>query len=83
MAHRRRFGDVSIEGLRQPMWFGKDTHDAVTFLLGQLGWMLRDLDDNTRDTAVTDLTTRVKAHDGSDGVTFDSACWLITARRAT
>ena len=77
------FGDVSIEGLRQQMWFGKDTHDAVTFLLGLLGWMLRDIDDNTRDRAVTDLTTRVKAHFGSDGVTYDSACWLITARHAT
>jgi SAM-dependent methyltransferase len=75
------FVDLRIDGLVEPMWFGADADDTVPFLLGQVGWMLDGLDDSARRSALDDLRTRVEAHQGPDGVTFGSACWLVTARR--
>lgn len=76
------FGDVQVEALAEPMWFGTDDDDAFQFLIGQLGWMLNGLDDNGRGRALDDLRALLSAHVGPDGVTFGSACWLVTADRA-
>jgi SAM-dependent methyltransferase len=74
------FGDVGLEAVSAPMWFGTDAEDALTFILGQLGWLLEGLDEDTRRRAVSDLEERLAARQGSDGVTFGSACWLVSAR---
>ena len=76
------FGSVELRSLAEPMWFGRDVEDAVAFILGVSGWMLRGLDDDARNQALAALRRTVEAHVGDDGVEFGSAMWLITARRA-
>jgi SAM-dependent methyltransferase len=71
---------ITLAGLRAPMWFGADPDDAYAFVLGLLGWMLDGLDDAGRGRALTNLRETVAAHHTSDGVTFESATWLVTAR---
>ncbi len=75
------FGDVEVEGVAAPMWFGADIDDALRFILGQVGWMLNGLDDSGRRRAIDDLSSRIARHQGLNGVTFGSACWLVTASR--
>jgi hypothetical protein len=64
------------------MWFGHDADDAYQFVLGFLGWMLRDLDDAGRTRALDALRATTRAHEQPDGVIYDSAVWIIRARRA-
>jgi hypothetical protein len=75
------FHDVGLDALSGPMWFGDDAPDALGFILGQLGWLLEGLDEAARSRAVSDLEKRLAHRQGPDGVTFGSACWLVTARR--
>lgn len=77
---RAGFGAIEIEGLEAPMWFGSDPADAETFVIGLLGWMLHGLDDVRQARARDALTATLEAHCTSDGVTFGSATWLISAR---
>ena len=64
------------------MTFGVDAREAHNFVLGQLGWLLADLDDTRREAALRALMQTMQEHDSGEGVTFGSAMWLITARRA-
>jgi SAM-dependent methyltransferase len=75
------FGDVASEGFNAPMTFGKDVDGACAFVLGVAGWMLEGLDDDARRGAIEVLRAGMAAHHGADGVVYDSACWLVTARR--
>lgn len=75
------FEGVAVDGVRAPMTFGADARDAYDFVLGQLGWMVADLDETRREAALRALMETMRQHDGGDGVSFDSAMWLITARR--
>ena len=75
------FGEVEARGVTGPMWFGGDPDEASTFVLGQLDWMLDGLDEDGRSRAIDDLRARIRAHHGPGGVTFGSACWLVTALR--
>ena len=63
------------------MWFGTDADDAEQFVLGLLGWMLEDLDDNGRARALEALRSTIAADETPDGVIFDSAIWIIRATR--
>ena len=63
------------------MWFGTDADDPHRFVLGQLGWMLEDLDDGGRVRALDGLRTTVSAHETDDGVAYESAAWIIRATR--
>lgn len=76
------FTDVQLESRREPMWFGKDAADAQRFVLGQLGWMLDDLDDDGKRRALDNLTATLTAHDTADGVLYGSAAWTIQATHA-
>jgi hypothetical protein len=78
---RAGFVDLDVEGSHEPMWFGSDPDDAYEFVLGQLGWMLADLDDAGRERALDGLRTTTRAHATPDGVTYDSAVWIIRATR--
>jgi SAM-dependent methyltransferase len=75
------FDDIEILPLSEPMWFGRDANDAVTFIRGTAGWMLDGLDEGARDRALRDLRDSAEAHLVDDGVAFGSATWLVTARR--
>ncbi len=74
------FGDVTLQGLHEPMNFGRSADDAFDFVSAQMGWMLEGLDDNGRDTAIDALRTTIAEHTGDHGVTFQSATWIIQAR---
>jgi SAM-dependent methyltransferase len=75
------FTDVELEPLHAPMWLGTDAGDADRFLLGMLGWMLQGLDDAARARALDELHGTTTAHETPDGVIYDSAAWIISARR--
>jgi SAM-dependent methyltransferase len=75
------FVEVDLAPVRAGMWFGTDAADAQRFVLGQLGWLLDGLDDAGRARASDDLLAAVATHETGDGVVFDSATWLVTARR--
>jgi SAM-dependent methyltransferase len=75
------FGDVSIEPLVGPMWFGHDVEDAERFVLGVSGWMLDGLDDEARTRALDDLRETLAAHRTADGVEYDSAAWITSATK--
>jgi SAM-dependent methyltransferase len=75
------FTDVELEGAHERMWFGEDAGDAYQFVLGLLGWMLQDLDDNGKARATGALRATTGAHETSDGVIYDSAVWIIRAVR--
>ncbi|MGH3670298.1 MAG: class I SAM-dependent methyltransferase [Pseudonocardiaceae bacterium] len=76
------FVDVELRGLSEPMYFGPDPGDAYQYVCGQFGWMVRDLDAGTRANALHALRTSVAEHQDNRGVFYDSAAWLIQARRS-
>lgn len=73
------FTGIEVEAVSHPMRFGDDADDTFPFLVGQLGWMLGGLDESGRRRALDDLRSLLRAHEGPDGVTFGSACWLVRA----
>ncbi len=76
------FEDVQLRGLSEPMYFGPDTDDAVRFVSGQHAGMVRDLDADTRSRALDNLRASMADHQTERGVYYDSAAWLIEARRS-
>jgi SAM-dependent methyltransferase len=69
------FDAVEITEVCEPVYYGPDTAGALGSLAA-LGML------DSLDTAAADrLTTLLDAHDTGDGVWFDAAAWLITARR--
>lgn len=72
---------VSIDGLREPMWFGDDTADAHRLLAGLMAWMLEGLETDQRGRALDALRATIAAHETSDGVLYSSATWLVRAER--
>jgi ubiquinone/menaquinone biosynthesis C-methylase UbiE len=75
------FTDVRMDELAEPMYFGRDADDAFRFVSGQLARMVDDLDDGAKARALDDLRATMAAHQTPRGVYFDSAAWLIQARR--
>jgi SAM-dependent methyltransferase len=76
------FADVRLDALAAPMYFGPNADDACRFLLGLLGWMLDGLDAAGRARALNALRASVDAHRTGDRVSYDSAAWIITARKS-
>ena len=76
------FVDVDLDGMNAGMWFGTDADDAYRFVLGLLGWMLEGLDDAGRSRALDALRSTTAAHETESGVVYESAAWIVTARRA-
>lgn len=75
------FEDVEFGDVRAPMSFGDTAAQAHDFILGQLGWLVADLDETSRRAALAKLLRTMQEHEGNDGVLFGSAMWLISARR--
>jgi SAM-dependent methyltransferase len=75
------FVDVSFQSLRQPMSFGPDPDDAFDFVAELTSWMLDGLDDTDRSAALAALRTTIAEHTSEDGVTYQSATWIIQARK--
>jgi SAM-dependent methyltransferase len=79
------FKTVSIDGLNEPMWFGATADDAERFItgLGVFAALLRDLEPDAADAALTKLRHSIDAHRTVEGVHYPSAMWLITATMET
>jgi SAM-dependent methyltransferase len=76
------FADVELRSLTEPIRVGTDPDDAHEFISGQLAGMLLELDDDTRARALDTLRADMVEHQTEHGVLYDSAAWLIEARRA-
>jgi hypothetical protein len=76
------FEDVEFGELRALMRFGETAAQAHDFILGQLGWLVADLDEASRRAAVAALLQTMQEHETDEGVLFGSAMWLVSARRA-
>jgi hypothetical protein len=75
------FADVSFQSLHEPMSFGPDPDDAFDFVSGLTGWMREGLDETDRDAALAALRTTIAEHTGDHGVAYESATWIIQARK--
>ena len=75
------FADISFQSLHEPMSFGPDPDDAFDFVSGLTAWMREGLDEAGRDAALAALRTTITQHAGEDGVTYQSATWIIQARK--
>lgn len=75
------FHDVRLRELAEPMYFGRDADDAVEFIGGQFAGMLDGLDTGDRSRALANLRATMTERQTGSGVLFDSAVWLIEARR--
>ncbi len=75
------FVDVDLEDLRAPHWSGADPDGAVRFTVTQHAAVLDGYDEATRQRALDRLRALFEAHQTSGGVLFDSATWLVRARR--
>ncbi len=75
------FEDVRCDGVERPMWFGASAEDAFGFLSrqGVARFLLRDLDPEARQQALTHLRASVEAHAGDEGVVYPSAVWIVSA----
>jgi SAM-dependent methyltransferase len=76
------FDDVRFQSLHEPMSFGPDPDDAFEFVSGLTGWMREGLDTTDRDAALAALRRTIAEHTGDHGVTYQSATWIIQARRS-
>jgi SAM-dependent methyltransferase len=76
------YADVRISPLSAPMYVGADVDEAYRYVSAQHGGLSDELDHTARAAAPAALRTDLAAHLGPAGVRYDSACWLIEARRA-
>jgi len=75
------FADVELTGLNHLMYFGRDVEDAQQFLTGQFAGPLAALESTSRATAIDALHATLAEHLTIGGVLYDSAAWLVQARR--
>lgn len=76
------FTDVRLTDRHAPMRVGPDVDAAADYLAGQFGWVVGDADDATRDRALGALRRSLTDHRTDRGVVYDSAAWLVQARRS-
>jgi hypothetical protein len=76
------FGEPQVEPLTGPFYLGTDAQDALEYVLGLAGWMLEGLDDTDRVRALNNLRATLARHASASGVLYDSAAWLISARKS-
>jgi SAM-dependent methyltransferase len=77
------FEAIEVQGREEPMHFG-DTVEAAFAFLREFGFtksMLSGLDDAERGRALDSLRESLAAHLTGDGVCYQSAAWVVTARR--
>ena len=75
------FADVSLESVREPMFYGRDADDAFDFISGFFAWVRNGLDDADRQRLDDAFRATIAAHTGDHGVAFQSATWIIRARK--
>ncbi|MEU3624269.1 SAM-dependent methyltransferase [Amycolatopsis coloradensis] len=75
------YTDVELTAVNKPMYFGRDVDDAAEFIVEQHGGRLGDLAEATRAKVIEDLRADLAEHQTGRGVFYDSAAWLVEARR--
>lgn len=77
------FDAIAFASVEEPIWFGATAADAYDFMhdAGFARGMMSGLDAESAAAADKEFRAMLQRFERSDGVTFDSACWLITARR--
>lgn len=77
------FDDIELTDVREPMYAGADTDDALDFVTGlsHARALLAGLDEHTRHSALEALRNRLAAHTTPNGVLLGASCWIITAHR--
>ncbi|MEJ2884997.1 class I SAM-dependent methyltransferase [Actinomycetospora aeridis] len=73
--------DVTVTAHRAPMYYGADADDAFAFVADLQSGLMGDLRPEDRDRILAALRDDLAAHEGPDGVTYDSATWIVQARR--
>lgn len=75
--------DVTLTDVREPFVAAADAEAAFSFVssLGMTRALLAELDDDERRSALGRLRAVIDAHVTPGGVTFESAAWLVSARR--
>jgi SAM-dependent methyltransferase len=73
--------DVTLTAHAAPMWFGADTEDAFAFVTDLQAGLLGELRAADRERILAALRDDLRAHEGPDGVVYDSATWIVRARR--
>jgi SAM-dependent methyltransferase len=77
------FTEIAFKDVREPMWFGDSTADAMRFMGGSglLRSATEEMDASAKERVMEELRGAFASREGPEGVTFDSATWLITARK--
>ena len=75
------FAEVELDGHRAPMVFGADPDDALGYVAGMNSGLLDDLEPAARDDALAALRADLVAHHDAHGVRYESATWIVRARR--
>jgi SAM-dependent methyltransferase len=78
------FTGIGLTDVQQPVFYGDDVDTAFDLVcsLTTSTEALAGLDEAGRARALDRLRVALAAHHSSQGVTFDSRTWVITARRA-
>lgn len=76
------FADVGLQGLDEPMYFGRDVDDACDFVSALFSWLLDTHDTDTQARVLDTLRANLADHQTPEGIHYNSAAWLITAQRA-
>jgi hypothetical protein len=77
------FRDPDLLAVDEPICLGDDVDGAWEFVLAQgpVRGLTRDLDDETKAQALTNLRRAVEDSATDDGVRLGGASWIITATR--
>jgi SAM-dependent methyltransferase len=75
------FTDITLRSITEQMYFGDGTDGAYWHVASQFDWVIRDLEDVAKARALDALRVSLEEHRGEQGVRYDSAAWLIEARR--
>jgi len=78
------FEAVELTSFEEPLWFGADAEAAYAFVggIGIVKGLSDGLDEVARADAHEKLKAALRSHETPEGVRFDSAVWLITARKS-
>jgi SAM-dependent methyltransferase len=77
------FAGIGFSEVREPVYYGPDVDTAYEIILSMRGTtdMLAMLDPDTQERALQRLRTTLAQHATTQGITFDSRAWIVTARR--
>ena len=77
------FADVDIQPATADLHVGDDVESAIRFLseIGPLSRGLADMDDSTREQALTAVRTALANHLTENGLDLGAACWLVRASK--